>query len=324
MDAELPSDSVFESRGYRGCTRLSDRGSTCGLEKDTPFSAMKRGGKLAFRGAPVRIGQGGDRFRARHRQGSGSQELRRKDGFPGGFCCRTYAPTWKPRLSPADPGGLGGRTDHREDGLRGNRRQGSLPDGRLLFFNGLRATSISGLKRGPMTFGSISLPSRKDRRGQHQGDSRPADGHRRRLYAAPAPSRGRSASGERRGRRSQPSGSVKNVTRPAGQAGDLLSLGPPLQLPATSDDPPGRREGRRDSSSPAPPWISSSPQDWQRITGAERREGPSPRSCMRPTERHAFRNELQGPVSVAKIFRGERRCEPVRHSTVEFSIDRSR
>ncbi len=49
MDAELPSDSVFESRGYRVLHEIVGSRLNVWIEKDTPFSAMKRGGKLTFR-----------------------------------------------------------------------------------------------------------------------------------------------------------------------------------------------------------------------------------------------------------------------------------
>jgi hypothetical protein len=48
MNSELPSESIFESRGYRVLHEVVGSRLNVWIEKDGPFSAMKRGGKLTF------------------------------------------------------------------------------------------------------------------------------------------------------------------------------------------------------------------------------------------------------------------------------------
>jgi hypothetical protein len=49
MDSALPPESIFESRGYRLVHEVVGSRLNVWIEKDSPFSAVTRGGKLTFR-----------------------------------------------------------------------------------------------------------------------------------------------------------------------------------------------------------------------------------------------------------------------------------
>ena len=48
MASELPQDSVFESRGYRVMHEMVGSRLNVWIEKESPFSVMRRGGRLSF------------------------------------------------------------------------------------------------------------------------------------------------------------------------------------------------------------------------------------------------------------------------------------
>jgi hypothetical protein len=48
MTADLPSDNLFESRGYRVLHEVVGSRLTVWVEKDSPFTSVRRGGKLSF------------------------------------------------------------------------------------------------------------------------------------------------------------------------------------------------------------------------------------------------------------------------------------